>query len=263
MVAINQRGTVPLWLTNWGQSLFGYSARLVAGCEKRHRKTAGKGAPTQRLPYRLRVKAHTIMLQDWPVFTDFGGIGMKHQRIAKRVAALFATLSLLALLPTTAIAATWTKKSLKYIGSSDSLSTQIKKSTKIKKTGFYALTMKGGNGIVRFRAPKTKTYKFTFSSLKSSEVNDVACVIGFCRVSGGQASYKNVKTKEGTRPRVPVVSSSLANGKTFKLDGYTYESVKTRYGKIKLKKGQYIYVVIDARDMSNSHVSTKMRMKIS
>lgn len=189
---------------------------------------------------------------------------MQSKGMSRRVFALFMVFSMvLALMPTNAYAVTWKKLSLKTIGSYDSLSTQVSKSYKLKKTGYYKLSMKGGNGIVRFTAPKTKTYTFTFSRLASTEVQNVACVAGICTVANGSYTYKNVKTNEGTRPRIPLVSTSLANGKTFKLDRYQYRSIKTRYAKIKIKKGKSVYLVLNARDMDNYHVPSIVRLKIS
>ena len=189
---------------------------------------------------------------------------MQSQGKSRRIFAIFMVFSMvLALMPTNAYAVTWKKLSLKKIGAYDSLSTQVSKSYKLKKTGYYKLSMKGGNGIVRFTAPKTKTYTFTFSKLASSEVQDVACVAGICTVANGSYTYKNVKTNEGTRPRIHLVSTSLANGKTFKLDGYKYRSIKTRYAKIKIKKGKSVYLALDARDLSNYNVRASVRLKIS
>lgn len=189
---------------------------------------------------------------------------MQLQGKSRRLFAFFMVFSMvLALMPTNAYAVTWKKLSLKKIGTYDSLTTQKQKSYKVKKTGYYKLSMKGGNGIVKFTAPKTKTYTFTFSNLTSSEVDTFACVAGFCTISGNSYSYKNIKTKEGTRPRVPLVPSSLANGKTFKLDGYSYRSIKTRYAKIRVKKGKSIYLALQAKDMDNYLVPASVRLKIS
>lgn len=180
----------------------------------------------------------------------------------KRIAAALMMLTLVwALVPTSAFATTWTKLKLRHIGQYDSLSTQQSKSKPVKKTGSYKISMKGGNGIIKFKAPKTGYYSFKFSNLKSSEVDEIGCVVGFCSISGSSYSYKNIKTREGTRPRLPL--RSMANGKIFKFDGYKYKSVSTRTGKIKLKKGKVIYVVLDSRDMTNDNVATTVRMKIS
>ena len=64
------------------------------------------------------------------------------------------------------------KKTLKPIYSYDSVADQMSKSTLVKKTGTYSLTLKNGQGIIRFKAPKTKTYSFTFSKLRSSQTSN-------------------------------------------------------------------------------------------
>ena len=155
------------------------------------------------------------------------------------------------------------KKTLKPIYSNDSLSTQVRKATLVKKTGTYALTLKNGAGIVRFKAPKTKTYSFTFSKLKSSQATDLACVAGFCKVSSSSYSYKTIKTKEGKRPRAPFMSSSLANGKSTIFDGYSYLRLEKRTAKLKVKKGSSIYIAMQAKDMDDDLVRSSLRLKIA
>ncbi|MDO4806769.1 MAG: hypothetical protein Q4A07_05920, partial [Coriobacteriales bacterium] len=98
---------------------------------------------------------------------------MQLQGKSRRLFAFFMVFSMvLALMPTNAYAVTWKKLKLKTIASYEysNVKAQVKKSYKVKKTGYYKLSMKGGNGIVKFTAPKTKTYTFTFSNLTSSEV---------------------------------------------------------------------------------------------
>ena len=166
--------------------------------------------------------------------------------------------------PMNAYAASLTKATLKSVYDSDSVATQQKKATTIKKTGRYAIVSKNGAGIIKFKAPKTKTYKFTFSKLKSSKATDVACVVGFCKIySGGDYTYLNVKTKEGKRPRAPFVSASLADGKTVTLDGYDYKRLATRTAKLAIKKGQTVYIALGAKNMSNSYVRSSYRVAIS
>ena len=162
-----------------------------------------------------------------------------------------------------AVAHAWTKKTLKTIHSYDSVSTQVAKSAKVKKAGKYKLVFKGGNGIVKFTAPKTKKYSFTFSRLKSSDVEELACIVGLCKVSGSSYTYKSgIPTKEGKRPRLPIVSAAMANGKWINFDGYKYRRIKARTGTIKLNKGKSIYVVVQAKDMDDSLVPATMRMQI-
>ena len=155
------------------------------------------------------------------------------------------------------------KKTLKPIYYSDSVTTQKNKATLIKKKGTYALTLKNGMGIVRFKSPKTKTYAFTFSKLKSGETDELVCVAGFAKVSGTDYTYKTIKTKEGKRPRAPFVSSSLANGKSVVFDGYSYKRLGTRTAKLKVKKGSSIYIALQARDLDDDEIRSTLRLKIA
>ena len=156
-----------------------------------------------------------------------------------------------------------TKKTLKPIYSYDSDSTQLRKATLIKKKGTYALTLKNGAGIIRFKSPKTKTYSFTFSKLKSSQASSLACVAGFCKASSNGYSYKTIKTKEGKRPRVILLSANLANGQSVVFDGYSYLRLANRTAKIKVNKGSSIYIAMQAKDMDDDLVRSTLRLKIS
>lgn len=156
-----------------------------------------------------------------------------------------------------------TKKTLKPIYDSDSIAAQLKKSTLIKKKGTYALTLKNGAGIVRFKSPKTKTYSFTFSKLKSGQADSVACIIGFCKANSKSYAYQTIKTKEGKRPRAILLTPNLTSGNSVTFDGYSYLRTATRTAKIKVKKGASIYIAMMARDMDNDPVRSAMRLKIS
>ena len=155
------------------------------------------------------------------------------------------------------------KKTLKAIYSYDSVSEQLAKSTKVAKVGTYALTLKNGAGILKFTAPKTKTYTFKFSNLKSSKASSVACVAGFCKVSSSSYAYKTIKTNEGKRPRAPFVSANLANGTSTILDGYSYQRLSTRTVKLKLTAGSSIYIAMQAKNMSDDLVPSTARIKIA
>lgn len=180
----------------------------------------------------------------------------------KRLVAFFAMIVLMAVVfPAGAQAKTL---NLKTIGSSDSLSTQVKKSAKVTKRGTYTVKMKNGNGIICFKAPKTKTYTFTFSGLKSGKTSSLVCVTGFCSAKlPSTVSWKNIKTKEGKRPRVPLMSASLANNKSVVFDGYSYLRLAKRTAKLKIKKGKKIYLVMQAKDMNDDYVASNLRLKIS
>jgi len=155
------------------------------------------------------------------------------------------------------------KKTLKPIYSYDSVADQLSKSTLIKKTGTYSLTLKNGQGIIRFKAPKTKTDSFTFSKLRSGATSNLVCVAGFCKVTSSSYLYKTIKTKEGKRPRVPLVSANLADGPSVNLDGYSYLRLAKRTAKIKVTKGSSIYIAMQARDMDNDAIRSALQLTIA
>ena len=86
---------------------------------------------------------------------------------------------------------------------------------------------------------------------------------GFCKVSSTGYSYKTIKTKEGKRPRVILLSANLANGQSIVFDGYSYLRLANRTAKIKVNKGSSIYIAMQAKDMDDDLVRSTLRLKIS
>lgn len=105
------------------------------------------------------------------------------------------------------------------------------------------LTFKKGEGYVRFKAPKTKTYSFTFSNVKDKNRGVCAFVmvqkfLPKTKYSPAYLRLAQVKTAGGK-------SNTLwlsVNG--YKATGYkgTSKRLASRTGKIKLKKGEVIYL---------------------
>ena len=190
-------------------------------------------------------------------------------KIRKRIgAALLSAMMVLVLAPAPAYAAT---KTVKNIPGSTKVPTAMKKATKVKK-GTTTLKFKKGTGVgmVKFKATKTKTYTFTMSSLTSGAKYTIGMVqLNKQKSSTSIASSSKVKISGvGKRSIVPIVSESMvqlaaSNGKTsYTSGGKTYKYLSKTSFKIKLKKGQTIYLLTQFRDSDNTAVAAKMKLKI-
>ena len=113
-----------------------------------------------------------------------------------------------------------------------------KKATKVKR-GTTNLTISKGEGYIKFVAPKTKTYSITFSNVKTK--NGGSAFVEIQTRDADSPSYSfmtKVKTKGGK-------SNALwlsVNGTKFTERDVLERPLAKRTGKIKLKKGQPVYM---------------------
>ena len=99
------------------------------------------------------------------------------------------------------------------------------------------------SGYVKFKAPKTKTYKFTFSSFKGLGTGKGEKFTGFnyimLNMSDKYIGQEQVTTQGGKTTALWTSSTNREiNTKTELLD----RTLHSRYGKIRLKKGQTAYI---------------------
>jgi len=135
-----------------------------------------------------------------------------------------------------------------------------KKATKIKKGKTYTLQF-SPEGFVKFTAPKTKTYKFTFSNLKSvgksgSDINHSYITFYMNKYGTSLSGVTSVKTKGGTTSTLWVCtkySYSLSRVSTVR----TGTSLPTRTGSVKLAKGQTIYLYFHSQYTSRVNLKVK------
>ena len=132
------------------------------------------------------------------------------------------------------------KRTVKKQTFTTTTSTIVKKAVAVKK-GTTNFTVSKGQGYMKFTAPKTKTYTFTFSNIKDSR-------------SYTHTSFIEIQTKDKEYPSSSFMTKAATKGgknNTLWLGvngAYTRNSKKTvdkayasRYAKIKLNKGQQIY----------------------
>lgn len=149
------------------------------------------------------------------------------------------------------------KRTVKKANFTTSLSSANKKATKVKK-GTTNLTYTKGRGYVKFTAPSTKTYSFTFSNLKVS--GDCAAHVNIMKKSkydSKRLDYTKVSTKGGKNDVLWLVSTG------FRED--TAGTVKDRFlhkrtAKFKLKKGETVYVYFSSSDNKHKH-TMKLNIK--
>lgn len=140
------------------------------------------------------------------------------------------------------------KKTVKPQGYTKKVSVANKKAAVVKK-GTTKLTFTKGEGYIKFVAPATKTYVFTFSNLKQSKNVKYPDKLVAFYVQVKSAKYpknliiKKVSTKGGKAPYLKM------NVNNYCPDAYPDKKVdwyeKTRTGKVHLKKGQAIYFWLD------------------
>ena len=145
------------------------------------------------------------------------------------------------------------KRTVKKQGFSTETSVVNKKAATVKK-GTTNLTYSKGQGWVKFKAPSTKTYKFTFSNLKAKGGSNA--YVSFLRIwdyDNTGLTHTKVSTKGGKNEALFLCSNDRATGKSGKV---IYRALHSRTGKIKLKKGQTIYLYF------NSTTTKKNTMKL-
>lgn len=131
-----------------------------------------------------------------------------------------------------------------------------KKATKVKR-GSSKLIVKGGNGYIKFIAPKTKTYSFTFSGVKSTNGTGGSAFVEVQTPYSYDSSYSfltKVKTKGGESNTLWLAYK----GRTFPY--YTNDlsrPIAKRTGKVKLAKGQAVYFYF-----SGTRADTYVNLKV-
>ncbi|MBQ6360126.1 MAG: hypothetical protein IJJ25_03140 [Lachnospiraceae bacterium] len=132
------------------------------------------------------------------------------------------------------------KKTVKKQSYTSDVSILNKKAATVKK-GTTKLTFKGGDGYVKFTAPKGKKYKFTFSNMKSKK--GILTAVGIQlkdRTSPAYAWYTKAKTAGG---KTDFLNIGL-NGKTIKSKKKVDWYLTKRTATIKLKKGDVLYLQV-------------------
>ena len=165
------------------------------------------------------------------------------KKFMRRSVALMMMLTMILAATSTTFAAAKTKTVKKHAFST-STSVINKSATKVKK-GTNKLYIKRGQGYIKFVAPKTKTYSFTFSNCKSKKDSSN----GFVEVqmpdkySPKYSFMTEVSTKGGKNNTLWL----SVNGHKFTGD-IADRPIATRTGKIKLKKGAVIYMFMSFLD---------------
>ena len=117
-------------------------------------------------------------------------------------------------------------------------STANKKSATVKK-GTTTLTYKKGEGYIKFVAPKTKKYTFTFSDykLKGTTCGHIGIMMKD-KDFPTSVTFTEASTKGGKSDTLWMCSAGFPETKTGKtVDRYLHKRLAT----IKLKKGEVIY----------------------
>ena len=119
-----------------------------------------------------------------------------------------------------------------------------KKAAKVKK-GTTRLFVRKGHGYVKFVAPKTRSYKFTFSKCRST-TQIRSGYVKFMRKDADSPQYcfsinSKVKTKGG---KSSTLWLSVNGADSSSHSNVLKRRLASRTGKIKMKRGEVIYMYI-------------------
>jgi len=125
-----------------------------------------------------------------------------------------------------------------------------KKATRIKVGKTYKLQA-DSEGFLTFTAPATKSYKFTFSGLKSVGVSSKADLMSICATAYRSDSSKYITSNDidmktqGGSSKVLTICTKYAYSLGSHASVTTLTALKTRYGQITLEKGQTLYFYLN------------------
>lgn len=174
---------------------------------------------------------------------------MRHMRLRRLGALLLAVL--IALTVTTPAAAAVSKKVVyrKYPATAAALD---KNAVEVKK-GKTKLALKKGAGWVRFKAPKTATYRFTVSGLTTRTTYN--CGYAYLKTPrrGRQASPSSMRfTTQGGKAYTLYVATKADKSGT-----KAHRCLKSRTAKVRLAKNQVVYLYF-----SVAEADTKVNLTI-
>lgn len=129
------------------------------------------------------------------------------------------------------------------------------KAKKITKKGTYNIKVKTTDnywykGWMKFKAPKTATYSFVFSNVNSKKKPVSGYVLGSFATEYGSWMPANFSTKGGKSEYLYLASKK------------SYDRLTKRTGKIKLKKGQEIYLYFEFQKQFKGKAGT-MSIKLN
>jgi len=155
---------------------------------------------------------------------------------AKILAVVMGVLVALALLPGAAQAIT--TKGVTKCGFTTETSVIKKKATTVKK-GATKIVVKKGQGYVKFKAPKTAKYAFTFSDLKSSTKYSSYGFVEFQTPDKRSPKYSFLTDLSTAGGKTDALKLTINGAKSSGTGVYKYLAKRT--GKIKLTKGQWAF----------------------
>lgn len=136
------------------------------------------------------------------------------------------------------------------------------------KTGKNKVKIKKSAAYVKYTAKKTKTYKFTFSNVNALSKADRKrnSVNGFVYL-GLDSGYSSPVPQKVTTNYGKISHLSLASANFYKIWKHNQKKKKPenyltkRYAKIKLKKGQTVYIYHFFAGVKNSRASYTLTIK--
>lgn len=178
--------------------------------------------------------------------------------IKKLLMALALVLCVAAFVPATASVQAEAKT--KSIKANTNYEKNYKKSPAVKLGVTYKVSSQKKRSAVKFTAPKAGTYKVTISNVASAPKakDGVDIMYGTAHInkpssSGRYLFLEKIKTQGGKSYSLCMTTNYCYNksGKGKKVE--IYSSLASRYGKIKLKKGETIYISFSCTSKKNTY----------
>lgn len=168
-------------------------------------------------------------------------------------AALALSIFVPAVAPVNEVYATKTVKAKRYANKAKS----VKKGTTIVKAKYDGIWA----GLVKFKAPKKGTYRFTISDYKGAA--DSYMALNICRVKNYSLKKKSFKTPSSKKTTVSETIFSKKDCKKYSALGYTKaDGVRSStYVQLKLKKGQTIYIASSTSGSKSYRYKLKIKKR--
>ena len=187
---------------------------------------------------------------------------MKSESI-KKIVSMLLVLAVAASIAFTDVASIEVQAATKKVSTS-ATDAKLKKIPSVKK-GTTLVTMKKMHTYVKFKATKTKTYTFTISNIYDP-VNKKGAVNGYFTIRkpySATSSYldrMDVKTKGGKADSLQIANKYFLTN--WSNSGKTVDKYFTsRYAKVKLTKGQTVYIEGFCAGVKKGKVSYTLKIK--
>ena len=178
-------------------------------------------------------------------------------KISKKILALVLAAAICAVTVFSGVNTIDAQAATKKVTTSGKFKSAVPKKAPTVKKGTTVVTLKKAAGFVKFKAPSTKSYKFTFSKLSGPNGFTSSFTSFLGANENGKLTFVPVKTYGGKNTALFLsskkVSTQLTNAK--KKDYF----LTSRTATVKLKKGQTVYIYTEATGGKKTTYTLKIK----